>query len=148
MSLELRIQQELKDAMLAKNEAALRALRAIKAAILLEKTSGRSTDLSPEEEIKLLQKLVKQRKESAAIYRSQQREDLARSEEEEITVIEKFLPEQMDEEQLTGILKNIIEQTGASGPGALGKVMAVATKELAGKADNKLIAAIAKKLLG
>ncbi len=148
MSLEIRIQEEIKAAMLAKNEAALRALRAVKAAILLEKTSGRSTALSPEEEIKLLQKLVKQRKESAAIYRSQQRDDLARAEEEEITVIEKFLPEQMNEEQLTGILKNIIIQTGASGPADLGKVMAVATKQLAGKADNKLIASIVKKLLG
>lgn len=149
MQLEKQVMEQLKAAMLAKDEAALRSLRAIKAAILLAKTSeGASGDLKAEDEIKLLQKLVKQRKDSADIFHQQQREDLAKKEEEEIAVIEKFLPKQLDQEELRGILKGIIEQVGAQSAADLGKVMGVATKQLAGKADGKTISATVKEMLG
>lgn len=149
MQLEKQVMEQLKAAMLAKDEAALRSLRAIKAAILLAKTSeGASGDLKAEDEIKLLQKLVKQRKDSADIFHQQQREDLAKKEEEEIAVIEKFLPKQLDQEELRSILKGIIEQVGAQSAADLGKVMGVATKQLAGKADGKTISATVKEMLG
>lgn len=149
MQLEKQVMEQLKAAMLAKDEAALRSLRAIKAAILLAKTSeGASGDLKAEDEIKLLQKLVKQRKDSADIFHQQQREDLAKKEEEEIAVIEKFLPKQLDQEELRSILKGIIEQVGAQSAADLGKVMGVATKKLAGKADGKTISATVKEMLG
>ncbi len=139
---------QLKAAMLAKDEAGLRSLRAIKAAILLAKTSeGATGELKAEDEIKLLQKLVKQRKDAAEIFHQQKREDLAKKEEEEIAVIEKFLPKQLDAEELKGILKTIIEQVGATSAADLGKVMGVATKQLAGKADGKAISATVKELL-
>jgi hypothetical protein len=147
MSLETQIQSELKAAMLSKNEAALRALRAVKSAILLAKTSGSGDSISPEDEIKMLQKLVKQRKESMQIYKEQGRLDLAKSEEEEIAVIEKFLPSQMSEAEITDAIKKIIADSGASDISHLGKVMGIASKQLAGKADNKLIAGIVKQLL-
>ena len=149
MQLEKQVMEQLKAAMLAKDEAALRSLRAIKAAILLAKTSGgASGDLKAEDEIKLLQKLVKQRKDSADIFHQQQREDLAKKEEEEIAVIEKFLPKQLDQEELRSILKGIIEQVGAQSAADFGKVMGVATKQLAGKADGKTISATVKEMLG
>lgn len=148
MQLEKQVMEQLKTAMLARDEAALRSLRAIKAAILLAKTSeGAGGELKDEDETKLLQKLVKQRKDSADIFHQQNREDLAVKEEEEIRVIEKFLPKQLDSQELKEILKNIIAQTGASSPADLGKVMGVATKQLAGKADGKAISAAVKELL-
>ncbi|MEP7169161.1 MAG: GatB/YqeY domain-containing protein, partial [Bacteroidota bacterium] len=113
MSLETQIQSDLKAAMLSKNEAALRALRAIKSAILLAKTSGAGGELSADDELKLLQKLVKQRKESIEIYEKQERDDLAKTEKEEVAVIEKFLPAQMSEADVRAEIKKIIETTGA-----------------------------------
>ncbi len=147
MSLEAQIQSELKAAMLSKNEAALRALRAVKSAILLAKTSGSGEALSSEDEIKMLQKLVKQRKESMQIYKEQGRDDLAKSEEEEISVIEKFLPGQMSETEIAEAIKKIIADAGATNASHLGKVMGIASKQLAGKADNKIVAGIVKQLL-
>jgi len=139
---------QLKTAMLAKDEAALRGLRAIKAAIILAKTSeGAGGELQEADETKLLQKLVKQRKDSLAIYQQQGREDLAKKEEEEITVIERFLPKQMDEAALKAALAKIIAETGAASPADIGKVMGVATKQLAGQADGKTINAVARELL-
>ena len=139
---------DLKAAMLAKDEAALRSLRAVKAAILLAKTSeGASGELKEEDEIKLLQKLVKQRKDSLEIFQQQNRADLAKKEEEEIAVIEKFLPQQMTLEELKESLKAIISAVGASTPADMGKVMGQATKQFAGKADGKSISAMVKELL-
>jgi uncharacterized protein YqeY len=148
MSLEIKINEQLKQAILAKDEVSLRSLRAIKAAILLAKTSeGSHGEIRPEEEIKMLQKLVKQRKDSLDIFRQQNREDLAKKEEEEIEVIEKFLPKQMSTEELSEIIGRIIGELGASSPADLGKVMGMATKQLAGKADGKAISTVAKELL-
>ena len=148
MNLEQKIMTELKAAMIAKDEAALRSLRAIKAAILLAKTAeGGSGELSADEEIKLLQKLVKQRKDSLEIFQQQNRVDLALKEEEEIAVISKFLPKQMSVEEISAEIAAIISSTGASGPGDMGKVMGVASKQLAGKADGKTISTVVKELL-
>lgn len=148
MSLEQKIMTELKAAMLAKDEAALRSLRAVKAAILLAKTSeGGGGELKEDDEIKLLQKLVKSRKDSLEIYQQQNRPDLAKKEEEEIAVIEKFLPKQLTPEEIKIALAAIIAETGASSPADMGKVMGVATKQLAGKADGKTISALVKELL-
>jgi uncharacterized protein YqeY len=148
MSLELKIQAELKTAMLAKDEKSVRSLRAIKAAIILAKTSeGAGGEIKEEDEIKLLQKLVKQRKDSLEIFTQQNRTDLAQKEQEEIEVIEKFLPKQLSAEELKGIIANIIAETGASSPADMGKVMGAATKQLAGKADGKAISALVKELL-
>lgn len=148
MSLETQIMSELKAAMLAKDEAALRSLRAIKAAILLAKTAeGGSGELKPEDEQKILQKLVKQRRDSLEIFTQQNRADLAAKEQEELNVIEKFLPKQLTPEELRAALQQIVAHTGASAPSDLGKVMGVASKQLAGKADGKAIAAMVKELL-
>ena len=148
MGLEQKIMTEMKTAMLAKDEAALRSLRAVKAAILLAKTSeGAGGELKEEDEIKLLQKLVKQRKDSLEIFQQQNRADLAKKEEEEIAVIEKFLPKQMSPEEVKEELVKIIAATGASSPADMGKVMGVATKQLAGKADGKTISSLVKGLL-
>jgi uncharacterized protein len=148
MSLEQKIMGDLKTAMLAKDEKALRSLRAIKAAILLAKTSeGAGGELKEEDETKLLQKLVKQRKDSLEIYQQQNREDLAQKEREEIEVIEKFLPKQLSSDELKAALAKIIADTGASSPADMGKVMGAATKELAGKADGKTISSLVKELL-
>lgn len=139
---------DMKDAMKSKDEAALRSLRAIKAAILLAKTSeGGSGELKEEDEVKLLQKLVKQRRDSLDIYRQQNRADLAQKEEEEIIIIKKFLPKQLSEAELKDMLRKIIADTGASSPADMGKVMGVATKQLAGKADGKAISTAVKELL-
>ena len=139
---------ELKTAMLAKDEAALRSLRAVKAAILLAKTSeGGGGELKEEDEIKILQKLVKSRKDSLEIFQQQNRPDLAKKEEEEIAVIEKFLPKQMSAEEVKTELEKIIAAVGASSPADMGKVMGAATKQLAGKADGKTISALVKELL-
>lgn len=148
MSLEQKIMGELKTAMLAKDEAALRSLRAIKAAILLVKTAeGGSDVLKEEDEVKLLQKLVKQRKDSLEIFQQQNRADLAKKEEEEIAVIEKFLPQQLSAEELKAGLSAIIAETGATSPADLGKVMGVATRQFAGRADGKTISALVRELL-
>jgi uncharacterized protein len=148
MGLEQKIMAELKTAMLAKDEAGLRSLRAIKAAILLVKTAeGSAGELKEEGEIKLLQKLVKQRKDSLEIFLQQNRADLAKKEEEEIAVIEKFLPKQLSTEELKEALAKIITDVGASTPADLGKVMGVASKQFAGKADGKTISALVKELL-
>ena len=148
MNLEQKIMTDLKAAMLAKDEAALRSLRAIKAATLLAKTAeGAGGELKEEEETKLLQKMVKQRKDSLEIFQQQNRPELARKEEEEIAVIEKFLPKQLSAEEIKAALTKIIAETGASSPADMGKVMGVATKQLAGKADGKTISALVKELL-
>jgi len=148
MSLELSINDQLKTAMKAKDEVTLRSLRAIKAAILVAKTSeGAGGVLKSEDETKLLQKLVKQRKDSLDIFRQQNREDLAKKEEEEIDVIEKFLPKQLTAEELGEVLGKIISELGAMSPSDLGKVMGVASKQLAGKADGKAISTMVKELL-
>ena len=147
-SLEQKIMTDLKAAMLAKDEAALRSLRAIKAAILLAKTAeGATGELNEEAEIKLLQKMVKQRKDSLEIFQQQSRPELAQKEIEEIAVIEKFLPRQMDESALRTALTEIITRVGAATPADMGKVMGAANKELAGKADGKTIATLVKELL-
>lgn len=139
---------QLKTAMLAKDEASLRGLRAIKAAIILAKTSeGAGGELKEADETKLLQKLVKSRKDSLEIYQQQGRADLARKEEEEIAVIERFLPKQMDEAALKAAVAKIIAETGATSPADIGKVMGAATKQLAGQADGKMINAVARELL-
>ena len=147
MSLESKITTDLKTAMKAKDQAALRAIRAIKAQILLVKTDGSGKKLDEQGEIKLLQKMVKQRKDSLSIYEKGGRTDLAQVEAEEIAVIEKYLPQQMGEAELTTFLKNIIEKTGASSMKDMGKVMGMASKQLAGRADGKTISTIVKQLL-
>ncbi len=148
MGLEQNVMAEMKDAMKAKNEAALRGLRAIKAAIIIAKTSeGARGELKEEDETRLLQKLVKQRRDSFEIFKNQNREDLAQKEQEEINIIEKFLPKQMTAEELKNQLSAIISQLGASSPADMGKVMAAATKQLAGKADGKAISAAVKEQL-
>lgn len=148
MSLEQKIMTDLKAAMIAKDEAGLRSLRAVKAAILLAKTSeGAGGELSGDDEMKILQKLVKQRKDSLEIFQQQNRADLAKKEEEEIAVIEKFLPKQLSAEEVKAAVANIITEVGASSPADMGKVMGVASKQLAGKADGKTIAALVKELL-
>lgn len=148
MSLEQQIMVELKAAMLAKNEVALRSLRAIKAAILLAKTAeGAKGELTADDEIKLLQKQVKQRRDSLEVFQQQNRADLAEIEQQEIAVIEKFLPAQLSAEELRARIAAIIAETGAASPADLGKVMGAATKQLSGQADGKAISAIAKELL-
>jgi uncharacterized protein YqeY len=148
MSLEEKINDGIKTAMKAKNEADLRSYRAIKAAIMLAKTApDYKGSLTGADEAKLLQKLAKQRKDSLDIYRQQNREDLARIEEEELAVIEGFLPAKLSEEELRTELKAIIASTGASSPADMGKVMGVASRQLAGRADGKAIAALVKEML-
>lgn len=142
------IDQEIKQAMLAKDQVKLRGLRAIKAAILLAKTEkGQSEEINEDAEIKILQKLVKQRKESADIYKSQGREDLYKVEQEEIDVISQFLPKQLEKAEIEAVIAKIIAETGASSIKEMGKVMGLANKELAGKAEGKLIGEIVKSQL-
>ncbi|NBV10152.1 MAG: GatB/YqeY domain-containing protein [Chitinophagia bacterium] len=148
MSLELEVMSLMKDAMKNKDEALLRGLRAIKAEIIKAKTEpGANGAISEDTEMKLLQKLVKQRKDSLTIFQEQNRADLAEKELEEIAVIEKFLPVQMTEDEVKAAVEAIVKELGAAGPQDLGKVMGVASKQLAGKADGKLIAAVAKNAL-
>ena len=148
MSLEQKIMAELKTAMLAKDEKTTRSLRAIKAAILLAKSAeGAGEELREEDEIKMLQKMVKQRKDSLEIFQQQNRTDLAQKEQEEIEVIERFLPKQLSAEELKIELSKIIQQVGAASPADMGKVMGVATKQFAGKADGKTISTLVKELL-
>lgn len=147
MNLEQQIMAQMKDAMKSKDEAGLRGLRAIKAAILIAKTSGAGGELSADDEMKLLQKLVKQRKDSLEIFQQQNRTDLAKKEEEEIAIIEKFLPKQLGADELKTIVASIITEVGAVSAADMGKVMGVASKQLAGKADGKTISAVVKELL-
>ncbi len=147
MSLEETINSDLKSAMLKKDDSALRSLRAVKQVILLAKTSGNGI-ISSEDEIKMLQKLIKQRKESVEIYKQQNREDLAKTELEEIAIIEKYLPKQMSEDEIRNQLKTIIEQNNAKGPVDIGRLMGIASKHFAGKADNKLVSQLLKQILG
>jgi len=148
MSLEQKVMAEMKDAMKAKDEAMLRALRGIKAEIIKAKTEpGAGGEVSEDKELSLLQKMMKQRKDSLEIYQQQSRADLAQKEQEEIAVIERFLPKQMSREELKVELQQIITETGASSSADMGKVMGAATKKLAGRADGKTISAMVKELL-
>jgi len=142
------IDQKIKEAMLAKDQAKLRGFRAIKAALLLARTEkGSSEEIDEEAELKILQRLIKQRKESSDIYKQQGRADLAVIEDEEIEVISQFMPQQMSKEEIEAVIANIITTAGASSVKDMGKVMGLANKELAGKADGKLIAEIVKTQL-
>lgn len=148
MSLSERIMDEIKTAMRAKDTVALESLRAVKSSILLAQTeTGSKEAISEDEEIKILQRLIKQRRESAAIYIEQQRPDLAEPELAQAAVIEKFLPEQLNEMEVEEIISRLIQENEASGMAAMGKIMGLASAELAGKADGKTISTIVKKLL-
>lgn len=148
MSLEIKIMEQMKDAMKSKNEPVLRSLRAIKAEIIKAKTEpGANGAISEEGETKLLQKMVKQRRDALEIYTQQSRADLAQKEQEEIAVIEQFLPSQLDAAALRTELQGIITEVGAQSPADMGKVMGVASKKLAGRADGKAISAAVKELL-
>jgi uncharacterized protein len=148
MSLEEKVMAEMKDAMKSKDEPTLRSLRAIKAEIIKAKTDpGAGGAISAEIELKLLQKLVKQRRDSLEIFKQQNRTDLAQKEEEEIAVIERFLPKQLGEDEIRAKVQAAIAETGAAGPQDMGKVMGVVTKQLAGQADGKVISSIVKELL-
>jgi len=147
MSLEQKINNDLKEAMKAKDQVRLRGIRAVKSAIMLLKTDGSGKEIDEATEIKLLQKLIKQRKDSLEIFEKQNREDLAVKEREEIEVIEKYLPEQMSAEELESALKEIINQTGATSMKDMGKIMGMASQKFAGKADGKTISGLVKKLL-
>lgn len=147
MNLEERINQDLKEAMKLKDQAALRGIRAIKAAILLFKTDGSGEELDSEKSIKLLQKLVKQRQDSLDIYNKQGREDLAVVEREEIDIIQRYLPEQLSREAIVEKVNEIIAETGASGMKDMGKVMGMASQKMSGQADGKIIAEIVKSAL-
>ena len=147
MSMEQQIQQDTKAAMLVKEKTRLESLRAIKAAITLAKTADGSESIADEAVVKIIQKLVKQRKETAEIYKQQNREELAAQELAEAAAMQVYLPKQLSEEELEAELKKIIAQVGATGPQDMGKVMGTATKALAGKAEGKAISALVKKLL-
>ena len=148
MSLQTNVMTAMKDAMKAKDQNALTSLRAIKSEILKAQTkTGSKKEISEEDELKLLQKLVKQRKDSAAIYKEQEREDLATDELAQVEVIERFLPEQLSEEKIGEVIDEIIAETGANGMKDMGKVMGVASQKLAGKADGKTISVIVKNKL-
>ena len=141
------IDQKIKEAMLAKDPAKLRGLRAIKAALLLARTEKGSEEINEEAELKILQRLIKQRKESADIYKQQGREDLSVIEEEEIEVISQFMPKQLDREEVAAMIADLIKESGATSVKDMGKVMGLANKELAGKADGKLVAELVKSQL-
>lgn len=147
-NLEMRIMGDLKTAMKNKDQAALRGIRAIKAAILIQKTDGSGTELDEMGEIKLLQKLVKQRQDSLDIYEKQSRDDLATIERDEIEVIKKYLPKELSLDELKEMIGKIIKETGADSVKDMGKVMGIASKEAGGKADGKTIAGVVKEMLG
>lgn len=149
MSLETNVMSQMKEAMKNKEEGALRALRAIKAEIIKAKTEpGANGNVDEAGELKLLQRMAKQRKESIETFENNNRKDLAEKEKEELDIIEKFLPKQLTEDELKNELSAIIAQLGVSSPSDMGKVMGIATKQLAGKADGKAISAMVKSLLG
>jgi uncharacterized protein YqeY len=147
MSLFDKISEDLKAAMLAKQRDRLESIRAIKTALLLAKTESGSHEMTPDQEMKILQKMVKQRRESAEIFKSQNRTELYENEIKEASIIEEYLPKQMSEAELVPLLKAIIQRVGATSPKDMGKVMGAASKELAGKADGKMIADKVKELL-
>jgi uncharacterized protein len=147
MTLEEKINIDLKEAMKSKDQAALRTIRSIKAAIILIKTDGSGDQINEDREIKLLQKLLKQRKESLTIFEQQGRTDLATTEIEEIEVIERYLPKALSVDEVTAIIKGIIADTGAVGMKDMGKVMGIASKNLAGSADGTTISQVVKTLL-
>jgi uncharacterized protein len=148
MSLEAKIMEQMKEAMKAKDTVALEALRAIKSGIILAKTeAGAGDTLTSDDEIKLLQRLVKQRKDSATIFAEQNRNDLAEPELAQVAVIEKFLPAQLSEAEVEAVVSKIITDGGFSGMAAMGQVMGAASKQLAGQTDGKTISSIVKKLL-
>ena len=147
MNLEDKINNDLKEAMKAKDAATLRGVRAIKSAILLHKTSGAGVEVTAEDAIKMLQKLVKQRKESLGIFEQNGRAELAQTEREEIEVIERYLPKQLSEAAIEAVVKNIIAETGATSMKEMGKVIGAANKQLAGQAEGAVISGIVKKLL-
>jgi len=149
MSLETRITEDMKTAMRSKDKVALETIRAIKSALLLAKTeAGAKESMSEDDEIKLLSRLKKQRLDSIAIYREQNRTELAEEEEAQLAIIETYLPKQLSEAEITEKVKAIIAQTGAAGMKDMGKVMGMANKEMAGMADGKTISGIVKQLLG
>jgi uncharacterized protein YqeY len=147
MSLQENVNEQLKAAMKAKDTVALESLRAIKTAIMMTQTQAGAKELTSDDEIKLVQKLVKQRKDSAEIFHQQGRVDLAEPEEAQIKIIEQFLPKQLDEAAITEIVAAIIAKTGAAGMQDMGKVMGMASKEMAGKADGKTISSIVRQKL-
>lgn len=147
MSLEEKIMEDLKVAMKAQDKASMRGLRAVKSALLLLKTDGSGKEITPEREIQLLQKLVKQRRESIAIFEKENRADLAEVEKEEVAVIEKYLPEALSEEDLEKFIQALILLSGATSVKDMGKVIGLASKELAGKADGRAISDMVKKCL-
>ena len=147
MNLESRIMGDLKEAMKAKDQAALRTIRAIKAAIQLQKTDGSGVELTEEMEIKMIQKLTKQRQDSHDIFVKQNRQDLAEIESAELEVLKRYLPEQLSEEKIKEVVEAIIASTGAEGMKDMGKVMGMVSKELAGKADGKTISGIVRTAL-
>ncbi len=147
MSLEKKIMDAMKIAMKAKDQTALAALRAVKSELILAKTSGASAELTEDDGNKILQKLVKQRKDSAAIFTEQNREDLAIPELEQAAVISQFLPEQMSEEEVAKVVEEVIAQTGASSMKDMGKVMGIVNGKLAGQSDSKTISGIVKAIL-
>jgi len=147
MSIQSQVMDQMKAAMKSKDKVALESLRALKSAFLLANTSGGNVELTEEDEVKIVQKLVKQRKDSAAIFNDQGRKDLAEPELAQSAILEQFLPAQMGEEDLKAAIEAIISQTGASSMKDMGKVMGVASKQLAGKADGKAISMVVKQLL-
>jgi uncharacterized protein YqeY len=147
MGIQVQVMDQMKSAMKPKDKVALEALRALKSAFLLANTSGGNVELSDADEIKIVQKLVKQRKESAAIFEGQGRKDLAEPELAQAAILEQFLPAQMSEDEIKAVIEEIVAQTGASSMKDMGKVMGMASKQLAGKADGKTISMIVKRLL-
>ncbi len=147
MNLEEKIMEDLKIAMKAQDKAAMRGLRAVKSALLLLKTDGSGKEITPEREIQLLQKLVKQRRESIAIFEKENRTDLAEVEKEEVSIIEKYLPEALSAEELEKFVKTVISSSGATSMKDMGKVIGLASKELAGKADGRAISEMVKKCI-
>ena len=148
MTLEEKVNTDLKAAMMAKDQAAMRALRAIKSAILLAKTEKGSTgEINAEKEVQILTKMVKQRRESIETFEKGGREDLATTEKEEVTVIERYMPAMMGDDEIKAAIEKIIAETGATSQKEMGKVMGAASKQLAGKADNKKVSEIVKSLL-
>lgn len=145
--MQAEVMEKMKEAMKSKDKVALESLRALKSAFLLENTSGSNVQLSEADEIRIVQKLIKQRKDSAAIFAQQGRQDLAEPELAQAAVLEQFLPAQMSEEELRNAIAAIVEKTGASSMKDMGKVMGIASKELAGKADGKAISAAVKEFL-
>lgn len=147
MSLFDKVSNDIKEAMLARQKVRLEALRAVKTAFIMAKTETGAAELPPEQELRILQKMIKQRKESADIYKAQNRVDLYQREVDEASIIEQYLPGQLNEAEITAVIQRIIQQVGAASPKDMGKVMAAAGKELSGKADNRMVAEKVKEML-